>query len=183
MAIPSSMGDASKYTSLRAPSGAWQSRRSLDALPKVLPLGIHRFHQFIFLRSAPVFDLLLSLDSSSGAGCFFKIDQLLYIIPVGKASFIQVVSMFIDASDQIIGHTCIEDPVVAVGQQINVKGFHGVRPFRKSTGLPRRFAPRNDVCFFDACDDPRDCTTGIPFGHHGPDGPRNDVVLFQIILP
>ena len=151
---------------------------SLDSLPKVFPVGIRSVDKRVLFRSAPVLDLLFTLDSSSGAGCFFKIDQLLYIIAVGKASFIQVVSMFIDAPDQIIGHTCIEDPVVAVGEQIDIKGFHAVIPFRKSTGLPRRFAPRNDVCFFDACDDPRDCTTGIPFGHHGPSGPRNDVRFF-----
>ena len=30
---------------------------------------------------------------------------------------------------------------------------------------------------------PRDCTKGIPFGHHGAGAPRNDVVIFGLDQP
>ena len=95
---------------------------------KVIPIGIIRFNQLIFLFPFPGFDLFFPLEGGFDIGSYFVMDQLMHLIAGSKTVRIQIVPVFVHPAFQVIRYARIDRYIRLVGQNIDIIG-HPRSPF------------------------------------------------------
>src|SRR6476646_8975255 len=89
----------------------------------------------------PFLDLFFARDCCHGIVITFKPDKQVHIISGSKSTY-EICLVFVDSSNEIVRQAEIERPVLAAGEQIDIK--HTEHTAIMDSGLAASPAPRND---------------------------------------